>query len=41
MSQDGKWHREVKKAFASTLSSSAVKGVQGMSYILAIDDQAS
>ena len=28
MSQEGKWHREVRKLFASSLNPSAVKGVQ-------------
>ncbi len=28
MAQEGKWHREVRKLFASSLNSSAVKGVQ-------------
>lgn len=28
MSQDGKWLREVKKLFASSLNSTAVKGIQ-------------
>lgn len=28
MSQEGKWHREVRKLFASSLNQTAVKGVQ-------------
>lgn len=31
MAQEGKWHREVRKLFATSLNSSAVKGVRRMS----------
>lgn len=32
MSQEGRWHREVRELFASSLNSNAVKGVQRRSY---------